>query len=58
MADTTRESDDQRAADLRHRSMIRFEEDTLRSRPLWIRVIIEFCGTFLLVMVAAGIRDR
>ena len=54
MADTTRESDDQRAADLRHRYMIRFEEDTLRSRPLWIRVIIEFCGTFLLVMVAAG----
>ncbi|MGP8002069.1 MAG: hypothetical protein ACLPKI_32825 [Streptosporangiaceae bacterium] len=36
------------------RYLIRFEEDTLRSRPLWIRVIIEFVGTFLLVTVAAG----
>ncbi len=34
--------------------LIRFEEDTLRQRPLWIRVIIEFLGTFLLVSVAAG----
>jgi aquaporin Z len=36
------------------RYLIRFEEDTLRSRPLWIRVIIEFLGTFVLVTVAAG----
>jgi aquaporin Z len=34
--------------------MIRFDEDTLRQRPLAIRVIIEFLGTALLVTVAAG----
>lgn len=34
--------------------LIQFEEDTLRSRPLWIRVIVEFLGTFVLVTVAAG----
>ena len=49
-----RAQDDQHAADLQRRYLIRFEEDTLRSRPLWIRVIIEFTGTFLLVTVAAG----
>jgi aquaporin Z len=42
------------ATALGRRYMIRFEEDTLRSRPLWIRVIVEFVGTFLLVTVAAG----
>ena len=36
------------------RYLIKFEEDTLRHRPLWIRVIIEFVGTFFLVTVAAG----
>ena len=36
------------------RYLIRFEEDTLRPRPLWIRLIIEFLGTFVLVTVAAG----
>jgi aquaporin Z len=36
------------------RYMIRFEEDTLRHRPLWLRVIVEFLGTFILVTVAAG----
>ncbi len=36
------------------RYMVRFEENTLRHRPLWIRVITEFLGTFLLVVVAAG----
>jgi aquaporin Z len=36
------------------RYLIRFEEDTLRHRPLWIRVIIEYIGTFILVTVAAG----
>jgi aquaporin Z len=36
------------------RYLIRFEQDTLRQRPLWIRVIIEFVGTFVLVTVAAG----
>jgi aquaporin Z len=39
---------------LRHRYLIRFEEDTLRERPLWIRLIIEFIGTAVLVTVAAG----
>jgi aquaporin Z len=32
----------------------RYLEDTLQSRPLWIRLIIEFLGTFILVTVAAG----
>lgn len=46
---------DRAAADaVGRRFMIRFEENTLRQRPLWIRVIIEFLGTFLLVTVAAG----
>ncbi len=36
------------------RYLIRFSEDTLRHRPLWIRLIIEFVGTFILVTVAAG----
>jgi aquaporin Z len=31
-----------------------FTENMLRSRPLWIRLIIEFVGTFVLVTVAAG----
>ena len=31
----------------------KFEEDTLRHRPLWIRLIIEYLGTTLLVLVAA-----
>ena len=39
---------------IRHKYLIRFEEDTLRQRPLWIRVIIEFVGTAALVLVAAG----
>jgi len=38
--------------------MIRFEEDTLKQRPLWTRVIIEFLGTALLVTVAAGRRSH
>jgi glycerol uptake facilitator-like aquaporin len=42
------------AASLGRRYLIRFEEDTLRQRPLWIRLIIEFLGTFVLVTVAAG----
>jgi aquaporin Z len=43
-----------REASLRHRYLIRFDEETLRQRPLWIRLIIEFLGTFVLVTVAAG----
>jgi aquaporin Z len=34
--------------------MIRFSEDTLKHRPLPIRLIVEFFGTFILVTVAAG----
>jgi aquaporin Z len=37
-----------------NRYLVRFEENTLRQRPLWIRLIIEFLGTFFLVTVAAG----
>ena len=36
------------------RYLVDFQEDTLRERPLWIRLIIEFAGTFVLVTVAAG----
>lgn len=46
--------DKQSAALIGSRYLIRFEEDTLRHRPLWIRLIIEFLGTFILVTVAAG----
>jgi aquaporin Z len=46
--------DGDHAALLRRRYLIRFEEETLRPRPLWIRLIIEFIGTFVLVTVAAG----
>jgi aquaporin Z len=42
------------AASLRRRYLVRFEEDQLRERPLRIRLIIEFVGTFILVTVAAG----
>jgi aquaporin Z len=42
------------SSSLGRRYLIRFEEDTLRQRPLWIRLIIEFLGTFILVTVAAG----
>jgi len=58
MADSATDSavdpEEEHAAAIRRRYLIRFEEDTLRSRPLWIRLIIEFAGTFLLVTVAAG----
>jgi hypothetical protein len=36
------------------RYLVDFQEDTMRERPLWIRLIIEFAGTFVLVTVAAG----
>src|SRR5215471_14632949 len=52
MADTVQPTDEERAA-ARH-YLLGFEVDTLRSRPLWIRLIIEFLGTFVLVTVAAG----
>src|SRR5215468_6650818 len=52
MSQTSMPTDAERAA-ARH-YLLRFEVDTLRSRPLWIRLIIEFLGTFILVTVAAG----
>src|SRR5215468_4983180 len=52
MADTIQPTDEERAA-ARH-YLLGFEVDTLRSRPLWIRLIIELIGTFILVTVAAG----
>ena len=44
----------QHAAAVGTRYLLPFEADTLKHRPLWIRLIIEFAGTFLLVTVAAG----
>src|SRR5450755_3563536 len=58
MADSATDSavdpEEEHAAAIRRRYLIRFEEDTLRSRPLWIRLIIEFARTVLLLTVAAG----
>ena len=54
MTKATGQFDADRAAALRRRYLVRFDEDTLRERPLWIRLIIEFLGTFILVTVAAG----
>ena len=54
MANVAGDMDAAHADLLRRRYLVRFEEDTLRQRPLWIRLIIEFLGTFVLVTVAAG----
>jgi aquaporin Z len=54
VADVTADLDAEHAASLRRRYLIQFEEDTLRPRPLWTRLIIEFTGTVVLVTVAAG----
>jgi aquaporin Z len=54
MANVTTDQDSEHAAAVRRRYLVRFEEDMLRPRPLWIRVIIECVGTFVLVTVAAG----
>ena len=54
MADAVTDRPDDHAAAVGRRYLLRFEEDTLRQRPLWIRLIIEFLGTFVLVTVAAG----
>lgn len=54
MSDTTEVPDLARADEIGRHFMIRFEEDTLKQRPLAIRVIIEFLGTALLITVAAG----
>jgi aquaporin Z len=49
-----RDQEERHEAALQRRYLIRFEEETLKSRPLRIRLIIEFVGTFLLVTVVAG----
>ena len=55
MADSgTPNTDRDHSAALGRRYLVQFEEDTLRERPLWIRVIVEFIGTAVLVTVAAG----
>jgi aquaporin Z len=54
MANVADDADAGQADSLRRSYLDRFEEDMLRSRPLWIRLIIEFLGTFILVTVAAG----
>lgn len=54
MADTDGSAAPQHTEALGRHYLMRFETDMLTSRPLWIRVIIEFLGTFLLVTVAAG----
>ena len=54
MSDTAATADRARTDAIGRRFMIRFEEDTLKQRPLWVRVIIEFLGTAALVTVAAG----
>jgi aquaporin Z len=54
MAKTIDEGRLARDKEIGNRYLIRFEENTLRQRPLWIRLIIEFLGTFILVTVAAG----
>jgi aquaporin Z len=51
---TTQEIDLAKDSMLGDRFMIRFSEDTLQHRPLSIRLIVEFIGTFILVTVAAG----
>ncbi len=54
MTNLATKADAEHAAAARRRYLVQFEEDTLRQRPLWIRLIIEFLGTFVLVTVAAG----
>ncbi len=51
---TTQEIDLAKDAILGDRFMLRFSEETLKHRPLGIRLIVEFIGTFILVTVAAG----
>jgi aquaporin Z len=51
---TTQEMDLNKDSILGDRFMLRFSEDTLKHRPLGLRLIVEFFGTFILVTVAAG----
>ena len=54
MAGAVDDQEAQRAAAVGRRYLLQFEIDTLKQRPLWVRLIIEFLGTFMLVTVAAG----
>ena len=54
MSSAVDDEEQRHAAAVGTRYLLRFEADTLKQRPLWIRLIIEFLGTFLLVTVAAG----
>ncbi|HUY48217.1 MAG TPA: hypothetical protein VMV92_21225 [Streptosporangiaceae bacterium] len=58
MPDTERDRDEQHAADVRRRYLIRFEEDTLRSRPPWIRVIIGAAIAVGLIGLVRGLPDK
>ena len=52
MANVAGDMDAEHADLLGRRYLIRFEEDTLRQRPLRIRLIIEFLGTSLVMETA------
>jgi aquaporin Z len=53
MPDVT-DVDAEHEAAIRRNYLFHAEADMLRQRPLWIRLIIEFLGTFVLITVAAG----
>ncbi|MGI8451701.1 MAG: MIP/aquaporin family protein [Streptosporangiaceae bacterium] len=54
MSSAVDDQEAQHAAAVGRRYLLQFEMDTLKQRPLWVRLSIEFLGTFLLVTVAAG----
>jgi aquaporin Z len=54
MTEAVDDQEAQHAAAVSRRYLLRFEEDQLKQRPLRVRLIIEFLGTFALVTVAAG----
>jgi len=54
MADSgTPVTDGDHSAAVGRRYLLHFEEDTLRERPLWIRVIVEFIGAAVMAMIYA-----
>jgi aquaporin Z len=53
-SDSGRSDAKPRAEAARRNFLIRVEEDVLDERPLWIRLIVEFLGSAMLVTVAAG----
>jgi aquaporin Z len=54
VADAVSDREAENAAVAGSRYLLRFEEDILKQRPLWVRLIVEILGTFMLVTVAAG----